>query len=81
MYDLSLLVVAGLIDSGETQGQTSINSCKTRTCGLAIVRVRLMNQEAEASNSGSGSGETMQKNDQGDEYLKVSHSPSEIFVG
>ena len=40
-----------------------------------------MNQEAEASGSGSGSGETMQKNDQGDEYLKVSHSRSQMNVG
>ena len=35
-----------------------------------------MNQEAEASGSGTGNREVMQKNDQGDEFLKVSEPRS-----
>jgi hypothetical protein len=36
------------------------------------IRVQLTSQDAEPS--GSGTGEVMQKNDQGDEFLKVSQA-------
>jgi len=80
MYDLCLFVVAGLMCQVKPKVKRQSTAAKPEPVG-ASVRVPLMNQEAKASGSGSGSGETMQKNDQGDEYLKVSHSRSEISVG
>jgi len=68
----------GLTDLGETKSQTTINSCQTRTCtSIDSARAQLISQEAEAS-GGTGNGEAMQKNDQGDEFLKVSETPSRL---
>jgi hypothetical protein len=68
-------VVSGLTDLGETESQTTIHSCQTRTCtSIDYVRAQLISQDAEAS--GTGNGEVMQKNDQGDEFLKVSETRS-----
>jgi hypothetical protein len=70
---VSLFAVAGLINSGKTESQTTIDSCQTRTCAsIDCARAQLISQDAEAS--GTGNGEVMQKNDQGDEFLKVSQA-------
>jgi hypothetical protein len=70
---VSLLLVVGLIHLGKTQSQTTIDSCQTRTCtSIDRARAQLISQDAEAS--GTGNGEVMQKNDQGDEFLKVSRT-------
>ena len=66
----------GLTDLGETESQTTIHSCQTRTCTFIVYfRIPLISQEAEASGS-AGNGEAMQKNDQGDEFLKASEPRS-----
>ena len=69
-------MISGLTDLGEAQSQTTVNSCKTRTCSFHVCQSLTDIQEAEASGSGTETGEAMQKNDQGDEFLKVSETRS-----
>ena len=68
---------------GETQSQTTDKSCKTRTCTCIVCESLTDIQEAEASGSGAGNKEVMQKNDQGDEFLKVSQADlgQQILMG